>query len=113
MEHSGNDFLGKLIVVSKQHHCNLNYGVLSYVFMEVRMITGVRWFSSKDCIGVVQVVQSYQEEQYLKTGKADFKYYIGTAFGDNEKSDMQYIADWGSTFPKNVGDLMFNEMVYE
>lgn len=71
------------------------------------MIVGVRWFTSRSCIGIVQIVQDHQKEEYRQTGIADFKYYIGTGWGEDEKSDMTYIAEHGAPFPKDAGDTLF------
>jgi hypothetical protein len=71
------------------------------------MIAGVRWFSGRHCIGIVQIVQDHQIEEYRQTGTADFKYYIGVGWGEDEKTDASYIAEHGSTFDKAAGDFMF------
>ena len=71
------------------------------------MITNVRWFTGRHCIGIVQVVQEHQEEEYLQTGIADFKYYIGVGWGQDEAEDKSYIAEHGSTFDRAAGNLMF------
>lgn len=74
------------------------------------MITGSIWFTSGDTrIGIVQVIQDHQKEQYRQTGEADFVYYIGTGQGFNEKDDAVYIADWGSPFPAASGAALFGE----
>lgn len=71
------------------------------------MITGIRWYTSRDCIGIVQIVQEHQKESYRQTGEADFKYYIGVGTGIDEKVDMQAIADLGTPFDKVAGDILF------
>ena len=71
------------------------------------MITGVRWFTSSVTIGIVQIVQDHQKEQFRQTGEADYKYYIGMGAGVNEKSDMEGIANWGAPFDKAAGDVLF------
>ena len=71
------------------------------------MITGVRWYAGRDCVGIVQVVQDHQKDQYRQTGEADFKYYIGVGKGDVEKEDTQYVADYGMPFDKVAGDALF------
>ena len=71
------------------------------------MITGVRWFTSGVCIGIVQVVQDHQKEQFRQTGQADYKYYIGPGAGVDEKNDMESISDWGAPFDKVAGDALF------
>jgi hypothetical protein len=35
------------------------------------------------------------------------KYYIGVAPGLDEQDDIQWIADWGSSFPTDAGDVLF------
>ena len=72
------------------------------------MITGVRWFAGRDCIGIVQVVQEHQKDIYRQTGVADFKYYIGVGWGEDEKVDASYIAEHGSPFDFAAGNVMFN-----
>ena len=65
------------------------------------MITGVHWFGS---VGIVQVVRPEEKEQFRQTGEADFDYYIGKAFNDNE------IERTGVLFPKGPGDLLFGRL---
>lgn len=71
------------------------------------MITGVRWFTSQHCMGIVQIVQDHEKDQYRQTGEADFKYYIGVGAGKDEKYDMNYIADHGAPFDKVAGNALF------
>lgn len=71
------------------------------------MITGVRWFTSQHCVGIVQIVQEHQKEHYRQTGNADFKYYIGVGWGEDEKTDTSYIAEHGAPFDKVAGDILF------
>jgi hypothetical protein len=71
------------------------------------MITGALWYTGSHCIGIVQVVQGHQVEEYRQTGEAEFKYYIGVGLGQEEKSDAQYIADYGMPFDKVAGDSLF------
>lgn len=72
------------------------------------MITGQTWFTGNQCIGIVQVVQEHQKQEYRQTGNADFKYYIGVGWGENEKIDASYIAEHGVPFDKKAGDVLFN-----
>ena len=64
-------------------------------------ILDVRWFCGRTEVGIVQI-----EDEH-----SGIKYYIaappGEASGNNEEEDIQFIADWGSTFPKDVGDKLF------
>jgi hypothetical protein len=71
------------------------------------MITGVRWYTSQACVGIVQIVQEHEKDQYRQTGNANFKYYIGTGWGQDEKTDMSYIAEHGAPFDKIAGDALF------
>lgn len=61
-------------------------------------IIGVRWFSGRECVGVVRV-----EDQYAP----HIKYYIGVGLGRVEEADAQHIAEWGSHFPSDAGDVLF------
>jgi hypothetical protein len=60
-------------------------------------ILDVRWFTGRDTVGVVKVESDFN----------GILYYIGTGKGLDEQDDAQYISDWGATFPKAIGDLMF------
>ncbi len=71
------------------------------------MITNQIWFAGNECIGIVQIVQDHQVEEYRQTGQADFKYYIGVGWGQNEKTDASYIAEHGVPFDKVAGDALF------
>ncbi len=71
------------------------------------MITGVRWFAGRDCVGIVQVVQDHQVEEYRQTGLADFRYYIGVGWGEDEKTDSTYIAEHGNSFDVAAGNTLF------
>ena len=71
------------------------------------MITRTRWFTGRACIGIVQVVQDHELDEYKATGRANFKYYIGTGRGYNEQYDAEHIADWGTPFDQAAGDVMF------
>ncbi len=75
---------------------------------EFNMITGSIWFAGNECIGIVQVIQENQIDEYRQTGNADFKYYIGVGKGQNEKTDAQYIAEWGMPFDRKAGNVLFN-----
>ena len=73
------------------------------------MITGVRWFTSSKCVGIVQIVQEHQKEEYRQAGDfSDFKYYIGVGWGEDEKVDTSYIAEHGAPFDKDAGNVLFN-----
>lgn len=68
-------------------------------------IVDVRWFCGRTMVGIVKV-----EDQY-----DGIKYFIasppGEAKGNTEGEDIQFIADWGSTFPKPAGDKLFEVML--
>ena len=57
-------------------------------------ILDARWFNS---IGIVRVEDKYEGIQY----------FIGYADGADEDADKQHIADWGSRFPIDAGDVLF------
>jgi hypothetical protein len=71
------------------------------------IVTEVRWFAGQHCVGIVQVVQDHQKEEYRQTGLADFKYYIGVGWGEDEKTDTSYIAEHGTPFDRAAGDVLF------
>lgn len=52
------------------------------------------WFNK---VGIVRVEDEYD----------GIKYYVKDVDGLNEEDDMWNIAYWGSTFPKNAGDVLF------
>ena len=54
----------------------------------------VRWFND---IGIVQVEDEYE----------GIKYFIKYGLGEDEKTDIQHIMDWGSRFPNDAGDVLF------
>jgi hypothetical protein len=74
------------------------------------MITGSIWFAGNECIGIVQIVQEHERDTYRQTGDANFKYYIGVGWGQDEKTDASYIAEHGMPFDKDAGDVLFNVM---
>ena len=71
------------------------------------MITGSTWFAGDHCIGIVQIVQDHEVEDYRQTGTANFKYYIGVGIGQNEKADASHIADHGVPFDQVAGNALF------
>ena len=38
------------------------------------MIINQIWFTGNQCIGIVQIVQEHEVEEYRQTGDANFKY---------------------------------------
>ena len=71
------------------------------------MITDSIWFNGNECIGIVQVVQDHERDEYRQTGKANFKYYIGVGQGQNKRADASYIAEWGVPFDVAAGNTLF------
>ena len=70
-------------------------------------ILGVRCFCGNTNVGIVQAIEDDEVTTYRQTGDADYKYFIGAVSGLDEKQDTQHIADWGSTFDKAAGDVLF------
>jgi hypothetical protein len=61
-------------------------------------ILDVRWFcAGHGNVGIVRVMTEYE----------GVRYYIGRCDGEDEEVDSQYIADWGSRFPIEAGDVLF------
>ena len=67
-------------------------------------VKGVRWFSGRSDVAIVQVDDKYD----------GIKYYIasppGEAKGNNEQEDIEFVASYGATFPKPAGDILFEVM---
>lgn len=57
-------------------------------------VLDVRWFNA---VGVVRTLDVLD----------NIRYYIGIGDGLDEEVDKQFIADWGSYFPKDAGDKLF------
>jgi len=70
-------------------------------------ILSVRWFCGNTNVGIVQVISDEEVPTYRQTGDADYRYLIGGVSGLDEKQDMQHIADWGMSFDKDAGDVLF------
>lgn len=63
-------------------------------------ILDVRWFcAGHGNVGVVKVEDPYD----------GVKYYIGQCEGKEEYTDARWIADWGSSFPIDAGDVLFGD----
>ena len=61
-------------------------------------LLGSRWFTAHTLVGIVRVQTEYD----------GIRYYIGAVpHASTELADAEYIADWGSTFPNDVGDVLF------
>lgn len=71
------------------------------------MIIGSIWFAGNECIGIVQIVQEHERDEYRQTGQANFKYYIGVGQGQNEHDDARYIAEHGMPFDTAAGNTLF------
>ena len=71
------------------------------------MITNSIWFAGNECIGIVQIVQEHERDEYRQTGTANFKYYIGVGRGYNEQDDARYIAENGMPFDVDAGNTLF------
>lgn len=75
-----------------------------YVSVTPRVETPrVMWFSGRSCVGIVRVVDPYD----------GVKYYIGSPpmsdFSSNrEEDDIQWIVDWGASFPTEIGQELFS-----
>lgn len=64
-------------------------------------VLDVRWFHG---CGIVRVIDEYEGVKY-------FIKSIRPIGCETEQEDMQDIADWGSTFPNDAGDVLFGEKV--
>jgi len=71
------------------------------------MITNKIWFTGNQCIGIVQIVQEHERDEYRQTGTANFKYYIGVGLGQDENTDASYIAEHGVPFDATAGNALF------
>lgn len=60
-------------------------------------VLDVRWFCGRTNVGIVRASDEYD----------GIKYYIAAVSGLDELYDAQFIADWGSTFPKEAGNKLF------
>lgn len=60
-------------------------------------ILDVKWFCGRMNVGIVRVDNEWD----------GIKYYIGSFDPTTEERDAEFIADWGSTFPSDVGDILF------
>lgn len=60
-------------------------------------VLDVKWFTGRDCIGIVKVDVEYE----------GICYYIGVVDGQDEEDDKQLIAEWGTRFPVEYGEALF------
>jgi hypothetical protein len=71
------------------------------------MITGVRWFSNRTCVGIVQYIDDKDKEEFRQTGQVPFYYAIGGVPGDDEETDKLYVATFGVPFDTAAGNVLF------
>ncbi len=58
----------------------------------------IRWFTGRALIGIARIEDTYD----------GIKYYISAIPNPStEKEDAQFVIDWGNTFPKDAGDILF------
>ena len=58
----------------------------------------IRWFNGRIMTGIARTEDEYE----------GIKYYIaGIEHSSTSEADAQFVADWGSTFPKEAGDVLF------
>lgn len=60
-------------------------------------ILDVKWFCGRTNVGIARVEDEYD----------GINYYIASVVGFDENDDAHFIADYGSTFPKEAGDKLF------
>lgn len=60
-------------------------------------ILGVEWFCGRANIGIVRVETEFSGIEYRMT----------TCSGLDKTVDVQHIADYGSPFPSDAGDVLF------
>lgn len=63
-----------------------------------RIIKEACWFTSNTgTVGIVKVIDAHE----------GVCYFISSVDGINEKQNKEFIADWGSRFPTEIGDRLF------
>lgn len=60
-------------------------------------VLDVRWLTGRSCIGVARVETDYD----------GIEYRIAACQGFDEPTDIKFIADWGTLFPQDAGDVLF------
>lgn len=65
---------------------------------EALKILDTRWFCGSTNVGIVRALDDYD----------GVKYYISAFNPSTEEKDAEYIADYGSSFPKHAGDVLFD-----
>lgn len=64
----------------------------------------VKWFcSGHGNVGIVRV----QNDYYGYDDDNEIKYYIAKVTGKDEQADIQWVMQYGSSFPKDAGDVLF------
>lgn len=63
-------------------------------------VLDVLWYTNKNgCVGIAKVMSEYE----------GIVYYISAVEGLNVDSDTHYIMNWGAKFPKEAGDVLFDD----
>jgi hypothetical protein len=58
----------------------------------------IRWFTNRGLIGIARTDDNWE----------GIRYYIAVVQNPSTpEADAQFVADWGSTFPKDAGDVLF------
>lgn len=60
-------------------------------------ILNTLWFCGSTNVGIARVLDDYD----------GIKYYISAFNPSTEEKDSEYIADYGTSFPKHAGDVLF------
>ena len=66
-------------------------------------MNNVIWFNGRSTVGIVQVNTEYDGIHYY-IGSPPYNEYSPNA----EADDIQWIADWGARFPRELGEALFN-----
>jgi hypothetical protein len=59
-----------------------------------------KWFCGRTNVGIVKVETDFE----------GIKYYIAAVEGLDEMVDVNFIASWGSSFPKDAGAVLFGDV---
>ncbi len=60
------------------------------------------WFNARSLVGIIQVIDHLGQVKYLIGSPPAADPSVTTTC-----EDIKWISDWGSQFPKEVGDLLF------
>ena len=64
-------------------------------------VLDILWFTNRfGCIGIAQVEDDYD----------GIKYYMSQVQGWDVDIDTKRVMEWGATFPKEAGDVLFGVM---